>query len=255
MSERDELIECLRVCGACHGCGIGADGDTCTNCGDERQLNRLAASLLERDGAELERLRERIAELERGEILTDKELMSAIITAVMSGVQSDRNDALRKVQRHIIRVEQERDEREAECEHTSEHRALAERRIVELEAEVERLRAGGCARDQRTTQYCAEAVRLGAENRLLLEAIDRLQQTWAENAPAVAYKARAEAAEKAIERVLPAKAREHIDCWKVNYGLDRYDKVTAARRWAEAGGPSDGPIMALATAIEWLEST
>lgn len=67
--------------------------------------------------------------------------------------------------------------------------------------------------------------------------------------------ARVEAAEKAIERVLPAKAREHIDCWKVNYGLDRYDKVTAARRWAEAGGPSDGPIMALATAIEWLEST
>lgn len=62
MSERDELIECLRVCGACHGCGIGADGDTCTNCGDERQLNRLAASLLERDGAELERLR---AEVER----------------------------------------------------------------------------------------------------------------------------------------------------------------------------------------------
>ena len=56
MSERDELIECLRVCGACHGCGIGADGDTCTNCGDERQLNRLAADLLERDGDELARL-------------------------------------------------------------------------------------------------------------------------------------------------------------------------------------------------------
>lgn len=205
----------------------------------------------------------------------------------------------------------------------------------------------------------AELERLRAENERLTEAIDRLQQTWAENAPAVAYKARAEAwerasqeghpdpctlgplcpyceiarlraeverlkieavrcememgevidtrdemesalsavhaalggdgewacrvpsppppdsgnlsldvpvlaaqalaraeaAEKAIERVLPAKAREHIDCWKVNYGLDRYDKVTAARRWAEAGGPSDGPIMALATAIEWLEST
>lgn len=63
MSERDELIECLRVCGACHGCGIGADGDTCTNCGDERQLNRLAASLLERDGAELERLRTEVERL------------------------------------------------------------------------------------------------------------------------------------------------------------------------------------------------
>lgn len=62
MSERDELIECLRVCGACHGCGIGADGDTCTNCGDERQLNRLAASLLERDGDEIERLGRELAE-------------------------------------------------------------------------------------------------------------------------------------------------------------------------------------------------
>ena len=57
MSERDELVEYLRICGACHGGGIGADGDTCANCGDQRQPNRRAASLLERDGA-------RIAELE-----------------------------------------------------------------------------------------------------------------------------------------------------------------------------------------------
>lgn len=139
MSERDELVEYLRICGACHGCGIGADGDTCANCGDQRQPNRRAASLLERDGAELERLRERIAELERGEILTDKELMSAIITAVMSGVQSDRNDALRKVQRHIIRVEKERDDLETQCEHMADYRALAEQRVVELGAEVKRL--------------------------------------------------------------------------------------------------------------------
>jgi hypothetical protein len=102
---------------------------------------REAADLLERDGDEIARLRERIAELERGEILTDKELLSAIITGVMSSSQSDRNDALRKVQRHIIRVEQERDERETECEHTSEHRALAEARVVELEDEVARRRA------------------------------------------------------------------------------------------------------------------
>jgi hypothetical protein len=34
-------------------------------------------------------------------------------------------------------------------------------------AEIERLRAGGCARDQKTTQYCGEAVALQAEvNRL-----------------------------------------------------------------------------------------
>ena len=35
--------------------------------------------------------------------------------------------------------------------------------ITELRAEVERLRAGGCARDQSTTQYCAEAAALAAE--------------------------------------------------------------------------------------------
>lgn len=35
--------------------------------------------------------------------------------------------------------------------------------IERLAAEVERLRAGGCARDQSTTQYCAEAVRIQAE--------------------------------------------------------------------------------------------
>lgn len=34
------------------------------------------------------------------------------------------------------------------------------KRLAEAEAEIERLRAGGCARDQTTTQYCAEAVRL-----------------------------------------------------------------------------------------------
>jgi len=48
-----------------------------------------------------------------------------------------------------------------------------------LKAEVERLKAGGCARDQSTTQFCAEAVALQAENarlraalRLAIDAID-----------------------------------------------------------------------------------
>ena len=40
---------------------------------------------------------------------------------------------------------------------------------TEAADEIERLRAGGCARDQKTTQYCAEAVRLQAE-------IDRLRE-------------------------------------------------------------------------------
>jgi hypothetical protein len=40
--------------------------------------------------------------------------------------------------------------------------------------EIERLRAGGCARDQTTTQYCAEAVALQSENARLHDAIHDL---------------------------------------------------------------------------------
>jgi hypothetical protein len=40
-----------------------------------------------------------------------------------------------------------------------------------LKAEVERLKAGGCARDQNTTQFCAEAVALQAENARLRAAL------------------------------------------------------------------------------------
>ena len=45
--------------------------------------------------------------------------------------------------------------------------------ITALRAEVKRLRAGGCARDQNTTQYCAEASRLAAENERLRTALEK----------------------------------------------------------------------------------
>lgn len=52
----------------------------------------------------------------------------------------------------------------------------------ELRAEIERLRAGGCARDQTTTQYCAEAARLAAENEKLRAEVARwsgpVQEQW-----------------------------------------------------------------------------
>jgi hypothetical protein len=49
-------------------------------------------------------------------------------------------------------------------------RSLAAERDA-LRVEVERLKAGGCARDQGTTQFCAEAVALQAENARLREAL------------------------------------------------------------------------------------
>ena len=44
----------------------------------------------------------------------------------------------------------------------------------EARGEIERLRAGGCARDQTTTQYCAEAVALQSENARLYDAVHDL---------------------------------------------------------------------------------
>ena len=53
------------------------------------------------------------------------------------------------------------------------------KRLAEAEAEIERLRAGGCARDQTTTQYCAEAVALQSENARLHDAVhDLAKHIW-----------------------------------------------------------------------------
>ena len=42
--------------------------------------------------------------------------------------------------------------------------------------EIERLRAGGCARDQRTTQFCAEAVTLQREVEMLREMVAEMRE-------------------------------------------------------------------------------
>ena len=75
---------------------------------DQTELTRLKAELVE--------ARAELAKARTGQILTDKDLLSAVITAVMSGKQAERDEAVRKLQRHILRVEEERDQREAECE-------------------------------------------------------------------------------------------------------------------------------------------
>jgi len=63
---------------------------------------------------------------------------------------SREGDMLKQAVREFLAMREDRDE------------------IERLRAEVERLRAGGCARDQTTTQFCAEAERLRDRcNRLL----------------------------------------------------------------------------------------
>ena len=63
-----------------------------------------------------EEARAELSKVRAGQILTQKDLCSAVITVVMSDKQAHRNEAAIKLQRHILRVEEERDQREAECE-------------------------------------------------------------------------------------------------------------------------------------------
>ena len=68
-----------------------------------------------------------------------------------------------------------RDDQTPQCI-TSEVARLTKERD-EARAEVDRLKAGGCARDQRTTQFCAEAVALQERVKRLKEAGDEI--IWA----------------------------------------------------------------------------
>lgn len=47
--------------------------------------------------------------------------------------------------------------------------------VREAADEIERLRAGGCARDQRTTQFCAESVELEKQVSLLEQTVSKIE--------------------------------------------------------------------------------
>lgn len=49
--------------------------------------------------------------------------------------------------------------------------------------EIDRLRAGGCARDQTTTQYCVEAARLAADNDRLRAALGEIRDRHVPDQP------------------------------------------------------------------------
>jgi regulator of replication initiation timing len=59
-----------------------------------------------------------------------------------------------------------------EDQHAPQNMTIA---LREAAKEIERLRAGGCARDQSTTQYCAEAARLAVENERLRAALEEIK--------------------------------------------------------------------------------
>jgi hypothetical protein len=56
-----------------------------------------------------------------------------------------------------------------EDQHAPQNMTIA---LREAAKELDRLQAGGCARDQSTTQYCAEAARLVKENERLRAALE-----------------------------------------------------------------------------------
>ncbi len=64
-----------------------------------------------------------------------------------------------------------------EMERNLNNVAASELQITELQAEITRLRAGGCARDQHTTQYCGEMQSLIARLTALAEEF-QTEETW-----------------------------------------------------------------------------
>ena len=65
-----------------------------------------------------------------------------------------------------------------EIDQTNDIAAQVMRERDEALAEVARLKSGGCARDQRTTQFCAEAVELQERVKRLEEAGDAMAKDF-----------------------------------------------------------------------------
>ena len=122
---RDDIIQMAQECGILMRSHEHQEEPTKL----ERFAALVAAAEREACKKQVESLENRIAELERGEILTDKELVGAVIQCVMSVTQSNRDLHCRKLQRHIIAVENERDAREEECER-------ADKLIVSLRKQI-----------------------------------------------------------------------------------------------------------------------
>jgi hypothetical protein len=80
----------------------------------------------------------------------------------------------------LARLERERDEARDKAVKSWEENLRLDSTNRRLEAEVARLQAGGCARDQRTTQFCAEAVNAIRERDEAIKTIDMLKQDLAD---------------------------------------------------------------------------
>lgn len=59
-------------------------------------------------------------------------------------------------------------------ERATKWHACCKEAVAERDAAIARLQAGGCARDQTTTQYCAEAAAFAAERDQLLQKLQEL---------------------------------------------------------------------------------
>lgn len=81
---------------------------------------------------------------------------------------------------------------------------------AQADDEIERLRAGGCARDQKTTQYCAEAMRLQVEIERMREERDEARRELCDRLTECHF---LDAPERDIEVRATAEARGW-DCFK-----------------------------------------
>lgn len=87
-----------------------------------------------------------------------------------------RHEAATNEQR-AVKAERERDSCCDDYQKEAQRAVEAEKERDEARAEIERLKAGGCARDQRTAQFCAEAVTLQDQMRTLLKWAEGWEQS------------------------------------------------------------------------------
>lgn len=97
------------------------------------------------------------------------------LEAAYTALQSERNALKARVDELEAKVT-ERDNYAAMTRNKfEEHKGVLRGAVKDLESEVARLRSGGCARDQGTTQYCAEAVEAQGYNNTLARKVEHLE--------------------------------------------------------------------------------
>ena len=139
--------------------------------------------------------------------------------------------------------------------HFGDDEIVAEARA--LQAEVRRLQAGGCARDQTTTQYCAEVIARDAEIGRLRAEVERLKVLGPDTEARITIEARAIASDLLAPvteswRAHAAKIEAERDELRIKVAQQEHEIRAAVEAFERYGNPRAGKD--LGAAVEELHT-